>query len=294
MKTIATLGPEGTFSDLAAKSYIHAFGEVLGIAGIKYFKSMKTTFKAVGMECDFGVLPIENLSEGYVEVVLDLLVGADLEIVHELLLPIQFSFVSYSKTLKEIRRIFVQYVAEGQCGNFMDSLGDVTIVRTESNMASLSLLKDDDIPSGAIAPFHAIAALSFPLIVPNVNDYESNTTRFIVLAGQGISQSLNQHRDHKTSFIVLDDNDYPGLLVSILSSFSNRGINLTSIMSRPAKTAIGNYHFFIDIEGHKDDQTVKEAFEEISRLNKVQVLGSYPRAYSKSLKRDAVKGRRVS
>ena len=150
MKTIATLGPEGTFSDLATKSYLNDIGEVLGIKGIKYFKSIKRTFKAIGTECDFGVLPIENLSEGYVEVVLDLLVGGDLEIVHELLLPIQFSFVSYAKTLKEVTNIFVQYVAEGQCGNFIDSLGDMSIVKTESNMASLDLLKKDNISLGAI------------------------------------------------------------------------------------------------------------------------------------------------
>jgi prephenate dehydratase len=293
MKTLATLGPEGTFSDLAAKSYLQTFGGVWGIEGIKYFKTIKSTFKSVGMECDFGVLPIENLSEGYVEIVLDLLVGGELEIVHEVLLPIQFSFVSYSKALNGIQKIFVQYVAEGQCGNFIDSLSDVTIVRTESNMASLNLLKDDNGSSGAIVPFHAIAALSFPLLVSNVNDYENNTTRFIVLARQGFIQKVNQHFESKTSFIVVDDNDYPGLLVNILSSFSNRGINLTSVMSRPAKTEIGKYHFFIDIEGHKDDLKVNKAFDEIGRLNKVKILGSYPKADSTSLKVGAAKGRRA-
>jgi prephenate dehydratase len=278
MKTIATLGPEGTFSGLATKSYLNDFGEVLSIKGIKYFKSIKSTFRAVGTECDIGVIPIENLSEGYVEIVLDLLVGGDLEIVHELLLPIQFSFVLYAKNLKEVSNIFVQYVAERQCGNFIDRLGDISIVRTESNMASLDLLERENMSSGAIVPYHALADLSLPLIVPNVNDYENNTTRFVVLARQGIAQSLNQQCDCKTSFIVIDDNDYPGLLVSILSSFSKRGVNLTSIMSRPAKTSIGKYHFFIDIDGHKNDRKVKEAFDEISSLNKVKILGSYPKA----------------
>jgi prephenate dehydratase len=293
MKTIATLGPEGTFSDLAAKSYIHDFGGILGIEAFKYFKSIKSTFKAIGLACDYGVLPIENLSEGYVEVVLDLLVGGDLKIVHELLLPIQFSFVSYSKTLKEIKTIFVQYVAEGQCGNFIDNFQDISLVRTESNMASLDFLTNDNSSSGAIVPCHAIVDLSFPLIIPSVNDYENNTTRFIVLARQGTVELLNWEHDSKTSFIVIDDNDYPGLLVNILSSFSNRGLNLTSIMSRPAKTSFGKYHFFIDIEGHEHDPKVKEAFDEINNLNKVKILGSYPRAHNTPLKSDAGKGRRT-
>ncbi|MDH4230810.1 MAG: ACT domain-containing protein [Nitrospirota bacterium] len=277
MTKIATLGPQGTFSDLAAKSYLHTFGEALGLNGIKYFKSIKSTFKAVGTECDFGVLPIENLSEGYVEVVLDLLVDSDLEIVHELVLPIQFSFVSYAKTLQDIKKIFVQYVAEGQCGNFIDSLPDVTVVRTESNMVSLDLLKKDNVSSGAIVPCHA--DLAFPSILPNVNDYENNATRFIVLSGKGLVQSPKEEYNCKTSFIVVDDNDYPGLLVRILSPFSSRGLNLTSIISRPAKTSIGRYHFFIDIEGHEADLKVKEAFDEISSLNNVKILGSYPRAH---------------
>jgi prephenate dehydratase len=283
MKTVATLGPAGTFSDRAARSFLRAFGNVLGIEGIAYFKSIKSTFRAIGTECNCGVLPIENLSEGYVEAVLDLLVAGDLEIIYELLLPVRFAFVSYAKTLNEIKKIFVQYVAEGQCGNFIDSFQDVAIARTESNMTSLDLLKNDTLSSGAIVPAHAVSDASFPLIVPTVNDFENNATRFIVLARQGTGQVLTRGQDNKTSFIVIDDNDYPGLLVRILSSFSGRRINLMSIMSRPAKTSIGKYHFFIDIEGHRDDPKVKEAFSEVSILNKVKILGSYPRAYASGL-----------
>ncbi len=278
MRSIATLGPAGTFSDLAARSYLKAFGEVLGVDEIKYYKSIKSTFKAIGTECDYGVLPIENLSEGYVEVVLDLLLSGELQIIHELLLPVQFAFVSHAKTLKEIKTIFVQYVAEGQCGNFIDSFHDVSIVRTESNMASIDLLKNDNSSAGGIVPSHAIDGISFPLIEPNVNDYENNTTRFIVLARQGVAALPDRLPGSKTSFIVIDDNDYSGLLVSILSSFSSRSLNLTSIMSRPSKRSIGKYHFFIDIEGHGHDPLVREAFDEISNLNRVKMLGSYPRA----------------
>lgn len=280
MKTIAALGPEGTFSDLAARSFVRTLGDLMEIMDIKYFKSIKSTFNAVGKECEFGVLPIENLSEGYVEVVLDLLMDGDLEIVHELLLPIQFSFVSYAESLQQIRKLFVQYVAEGQCSVFIEKLPDVSVIRTNSNMASLELLKEDNVSAGAIVPHHAIASVPFPLVVPNVNDYKNNATRFIVLARQGSERVLSQQGAMKTSFVVIDDNDYPGLLVGILSAFSNRGINLTSIMSRPAKTSIGKYHFFIDIEGHKDDPRVNKAFEEISRLNRVMVLGSYQRAHN--------------
>ncbi len=284
METIATLGPEGTFSDQAAKQYLREFGDVKQISGIRYFKSIKSAFKAVGNACDFGVLPIENLSEGYVELVLDLLLGSDLQIIHELLLPIQFSFVSPSKTLKDVKTVFVQYVAEGQCGNFIDTMPGAAIVRTDSNMESLELLKKADVSAGAIVPHHGVADLSFPLVIPNVDDYKNNVTRFIVLARQGAMERPTGGQDYKTSIIVMDEHDYPGLLVKILMSFSKRNINLTSIMSRPAKTTIGKYHFFIDAEGHRQEPPVKEALEEISALNKLKILGSYPRAHCTSPK----------
>jgi len=83
---------------------------------------------------------------------------------------------------------------------------------------------------------------------------------------------------YRTSLIILNDNDYPGLLVSILSAFSSRGINLSSIMSRPTWDSMGKYHFFIDIEGHVNDNSVSDAISEIEKVNKIKILGSYGKA----------------
>lgn len=150
-----------------------------------YFNSMKRTLTVVGTECVSGVLPIENLPEGYIEVVLDLLMDGKLEIVRELTLANQFAFVSYAGTYKEIKHIFVQHAAKLQCGNFIDSFQNVPIVRTKSHFESLDLLNKHSLSSGAIVPIHAVAVSAFPLIVPNVNDHKNNMTSCIVFAWRG-------------------------------------------------------------------------------------------------------------
>lgn len=290
MTTIATLGPPGTFSDIAAHQYVAALGDPQALE-IRYYKSIKSAFMAIGSECDCGVLPIENLSEGFVQVLLDLLLDGELQIIHELYLPIRFSFVSLAREISAVRKIFVQFMAKGQCITFIEGFQDVKIENTESNIQSLDLMLLEPEVAGAIVPFHSVQGKSFPIHMDNVGDYRNNSTRFIALAPDACSPHLSpapagktapaiesQALDSKTSLIVLDDQDYPGLLVQILSAFSKRNINLRSIMSRPTREYIGKYHFFIDIEGHRDAEHVKAALGEISQLNKVKILGSYAAA----------------
>ncbi len=274
MNKIATLGPEGTFSDIATKIYLDGIAEKWDI---RYFGSIAKTFFAIGSECDSGVLPIENLSEGFVQPVLDLLVDAQSNIIHEILLPIQFSFVSHAEDLTKVERIFVQFVAKGQCSRFLDGLGEFEIVSTESNIESLEMMRNSP-HAGAVVPSHVIENIQYPITVDNINDYRNNQTRFVVLAKRTKECPYEPGADYKTSLIVLDDNDYPGLLVNILSSFSSRGINLSSIMSRPTKDLMGRYHFFIDIDGHVKDGSVSDALTEIEKMNRLKILGSYRKA----------------
>ena len=281
MKAIATLGPPGTFSDIATQKYLHHLGHPENFT-IRYYRSIKQAFHSVGAGCDYGVLPIENLSEGFVQVVLDLLQEGDLELIHELFLPIHFSFVANASDLSTLEQIYVQFVAKGQCANFLESFQKTTIVSTESNIESLNLLQASQTPAGAIAPADAVNSGDFPTLIENVGDYRHNTTRFVTLAPQGIASYTRPEAvdasESKTSLVILDDNDYPGLLVSLLGCFSKRSINLRSIMSRPTRAYIGKYHFFIDIEGHQQDPLIREAIAEVAQLNKVKVLGSYPAA----------------
>jgi prephenate dehydratase len=272
IKRIATLGPPGTFSDAATAKY----GATLdGPYKVEYFSSIKNVLQAIGSSCEIGVVPIENFSEGFIPLVLDQLVEADLVIVGEVMLPIQFSFASKARELSDVDQLFVQYVAKGQCAEFIQSLGSVKVVTTESNIESLERVRCASGASAAIVPSSAITPDDFQTVVENVNDYKINQTRFLALSsGKTTSESAGEG-DYKTSLVVLDDHDRPGLLGDVLASFSKRKINLTSIISRPTCREFGKYHFFIELDGSVQDPVIFDALEEIRKINKVKFLGSY-------------------
>ena len=272
LKRIATLGPSGTFSDTATSKYIESQDNPFEVV---YFPSIGSALKSIGSTCEFGVLPVENFSEGFIPIVLDQLVCSDLVIVGEVMLPIQFSFVSTTSVLSEIEQIFVQFVAKGQCGEFIESLNAIKIVITESNIESLDRVRCSPYKAAAIVPSSSVISNEFMAVIENINDYKNNQTRFLILSGNNDFSELSGEGEYKTSIIVLDDNDRPGLLGEILNSFSKRKINLTSIISRPALTAFGKYHFFIDFDGSIQDPLVSETLREIRQINKVKFLGSY-------------------
>lgn len=272
MNIIATLGPKGTYSELATLKYIESQNDSYEI---QYFNSIKKTLASVGNSCNFGVIPIENLSEGFVSLVLDLLAETNLTIVSEVILPIKFSFVSMTSSVSEIDKLYVQFVAKSQCSDFISTLNNIDIVTTESNIESLNLILKNAGLGSAIVPSYSYEQSQFNCVIDDVTDYENNQTRFIVLTDEK-EPLQNTTGSSKTSMVILDDDDHPGLLGDILSSFSNRNINLLSIISRPTRKIFGKYNFFIDIDGHIDDALVFDAVEEIKRKNKVKVLGSYP------------------
>ncbi len=276
MKIIGTLGPKGTFSDIATNKYVKTLDYG---CEVKYFKSIKSTLRSIGESCDCGILPIENFSEGFVTLVLDHIVDAELYIIGEIFLPIQFSFVSHANNISEVKKLFVQFVAKNQCSEFIESLNNVETVTTESNITSLeSVIKKGATGSGAIVPSNSYHPNDFSFIIENVNDYENNQTRFLVFSK---SQDLRCERNnlaYKTSIIVLNDDDHPGLLERILSPLSKRQINLTSITSRPTRKKFGRYNFFMGFEGHVTDTKVADALREIEACHRLKVLGSYPKA----------------
>lgn len=274
MNRIATLGPPGTFSEKAANIYIRNFNDEWGI---ELFGSIKQVLKSIGKDCGHGVLPIENLSEGFISLVLDHLVDSNLVIVDEMLLPVSFSFVGNVTDIQDLKKIFVQFVSKGQCLEFVESLEEVEIVTTESNIESLEMALNESGACGAIVPSDSFRRSDFLLVRDHVHDSMNNQTRFVVLSGDR-DTAKTQGEDYKTSIVVLDDNDRPGLLQSILLPFAERGINLTSIVSRPSRQVFGRYHFFIDFEGHENDGGVREALSEIHVINRIKVLGSFPRA----------------
>ncbi len=275
MKSIATLGPAGTFSDAATHAFADARG---GSFEIRHYDSIRRVLRAVGADCELGVLPVENFSEGHVPVVIDHLVDGDLTIVGEIMLPIRFDFVGRTERLADIARVHVQFAVRGQCAEFLDTLGDAEIVTTESNMASLARARDGDGAGGAVVRAGTFASGEFPLVVDGVGDHANNQTRFLVLSPVADTQEGADRAGCKTSLVVFGDRDHPGLLEGILSPFARRNINLSSIVSRPSRRSFGVYHFFIDIVGHAGDEDVAAALGEIGGGNRIKILGSYPRA----------------
>jgi len=274
MLNIATLGPKETFSDLATHQFISSQSTPFNIC---YFGSLSETFQAIGTQCEYGVLPIENLSEGYVQVVLDHLLDTNLIVVAELLLDIQFSFVADCKQLSELTDLYVQFVAHGQCSEFINQLSHVQIHNTRSNIESLQLAESGGSGMGAIIPQHALEQVNSDFLTQkNVTNYENNQTRFLVLAKQAQARVANEN--YKTTLAVKNDNDCPGVLGNIVNAFASQKVNLTSIMSRPTKSQFGKYHFFIDIDGHQLDENISASLAQIRAQYPVIIIGSYIKA----------------
>ncbi len=273
MLRIAALGPSDTFSERIAREYAARVEEG---ASVVLYPTIRRTFMAVGDGCDHAILPIENMIDGYVQPVLDLLLHSDLSIVDELILPIQFVFVANSAPIGKVKRIYAQFVTQGQCAEFLESVSHAEIVTTQSNGASLEQVRRGGADEGAIIPSFVADQEAFPLVVRDVSDYPNNRTRFIAVARDGAE--YDEAKPQKTSLVVIEGMDRPGMLAEILGAFSKRKVNLVSIMSRPTKESLGKYHFFIDIEGHGLAPHIEDALAEIQRHNFVRLLGSYPRA----------------
>lgn len=275
MTRIATLGPRNTFAERAAQLFTK---RIVPAPTIELYPTIKKAFCAVGQECELGLLPIENMVDGYVQPLLDLLLHSELYIVDELLLPVQFAFVANAPTLEQVQRVYAQFVTQGQCSDFLDSLTHQELITTPSNGASLEQVLKADPADGALIPLHALEQNSFAQVIHAVNDYANNTTRFIAIGPQ--PTPYNKHLLYKTSLVIVEGMDRPGMLSDILQAFSHHNINLLAIISRPTKEMLGRYHFFMDIEGHADMPHIQQAFGEVREFNDVKFLGSYPRALS--------------
>jgi prephenate dehydratase len=275
MNSIAVLGPENTFSEIAARKFVERQADEISI---EFFPTIKRVIDAVGHRCAYAIVPIENMIDGYVQQTLDLLLHGRLTIIDEILVPIEFAFVANARSIDRVQRIFVQFAAEGQCTEFLETVHEAQRITTQSNIESLQKVADGVESDAAIVPNHVLGTYSFPLVVSDIADYGNNATRFIVLSEQETVPNLAVA--YKTSLVIMEGIDRPGMLTDILSAFSSRGINLLSIMSRPTKATMGKYHFFIDIEGYALDTAVQAALAEIRRCGNVKLLGSFPRACS--------------
>ncbi len=266
--TIAYLGPEATYTHQAA---LKNFGSSLPMQPMT---SITDVFAAVESgEADYGVVPIENSTEGAINQTVDLLVESDLKVVAQVYLPIEHCLISKSP-LSEIRRVLSKDTALAQCREWLRrNVPKAELVAFDSTAAAVRMARDNaDV--AAVAGCLAAEQYGVPVVFQGIQDRADNITRFFVL-GRKPTAPLGKGAD-KTS-IVISIHDKPGALQSALSPFSSRGINMTKIESRPSRRKLWDYYFFIDFVGHWQDAVVQEAVAEISASCPfVKWLGSYP------------------
>jgi len=198
------------------------------------------------------------------------------QIIEEFILPIQLSFLSKVRH-SQVKNIFVYPAAEKQCLNFIEkNCGEASITHTDSNIDSFERIDENEF-CAAVVPGHIYDEneKNYPFSVKEISDYPNNLTRFVVLQKEGYAEKNYSEKSNKTSIIVFDNDDSPGILKNIAVAFASREINMTSIISRPTKQTIGKYHFFINIDGSIKNNGVSESLAEIGKNYPVKFLGCY-------------------
>jgi chorismate mutase/prephenate dehydratase len=265
---IAYLGPEATYTHQAA---IRNFGVSLAYRAIKTIPDVFADVESG--RADYGVIPIENSTEGVVFHSMDMLVESELHICSQVYLPIEHCLISQS-LVGQIREVRSKDQALGQCREWLQanlpSVGTMDVVST----AEAVRMASEDASLAAVASSLSAEHYGMPIQVRGIQDRNDNVTRFLVV-GKTRAKPLGEGRD-KTS-LVISLKDEPGALESTLRPFASRGINLSKIESRPSRKKAWDYLFFIDFIGHYEDELVQEALAELGKhCQFVKWLGSYP------------------
>ena len=236
-------------------------------------RAIPDVFKAVESgACNYGVVPVENSTEGMVTHTLDSFATSPLFICGEVLLRIGQNLLTHADTLAGIRRVYSHSQSLAQCRNWLaENLPEVETVTVASNAEAAKLAAAEP-TAAAIAGQMAAERYGVPLRYAHIEDDGNNTTRFLVI---GKDTTEPSGRD-KTSLLFSTPNR-AGAAAELLTPFSEAGISMTKFESRPSKTGLWEYVFFIDIEGHKDDETVRRVLARFAERNVfVKIIGSYP------------------
>ena len=269
---IGFLGPEGTFTQTAVFKH---FGHSVRALP---FHTIDEVFQEV--ECgaaDFGVVPIENSTEGSVNNTLDMFLTSPLKISGEIELKIEQHLMSKFKGLENIERICAHEQSLAQCrGWIREHLPHVELIGMSSNAAGARRARDEE-GTAAIGPDVAADVYELSIMVNNVEDRPDNATRFLVVGRKLLTPS----GDDKTTLLVStgDTAGGAGVLHQLLQPLSDFGVSMTRIESRPSRRRKWDYVFFIDIEGHAEEAPVSDALARLEeRSSLFKVLGAYPKA----------------
>ncbi|SHK52427.1 prephenate dehydratase [Thermocrinis minervae] len=266
---VAYLGPKATFTHQAALEYF----------GLSANYVMVNTIRDVFVEVetdrvDYGVVPVENTTEGVVNYTLDMFLEYNTKIVGEVVIPIKLNLLSTRLDLEGIRKVYSHGHALAQCRNWLEkNLPHATLIETESTAKACEIVLEQD-DAAAIASEAAAYTYHLNILAQNIQDGSNNYTRFLVIGKREVKRTGKD----KTSLLFAVKHQ-AGALYRALESFYVHGINLTKIESRPSKKKAWDYVFFADIEGHVEDEPVRKALSMLEdRTQMVKVLGSYPRA----------------
>ena len=269
---IGYLGPEATFTHQAA---IKNFGSSLSY---KPLSDIPDVFSEVERsECDYGVVPVENSTEGAVNRSLDLLVDTELTIIAQVYLKIEHCLFSTSP-LREIQKVSSKDHALAQCGDWLRrNLPSARLENATSTAEAVRTAKDAS-GTGAIAGALAGRLYDVPCLAEGIQDRKDNLTRFLVVGRNPLAR--REDIEYKTS-LVLSLTDQVSALQEGLRPFGDRGINLCKIESRPSRLKPWDYFFFVDFLGHRDDEPVSEAIAELENICPfIKCIGSYPNTSS--------------
>ncbi|PZT48693.1 chloride transporter [Helicobacter valdiviensis] len=267
---VSYLGPLGSYTHQAAESRFGAMCE--------YFpcNTIASTLKSVeDKRANYAVIPIENNQNGAVGETLDLLKKTELKIVAEIYMPIHHCFASLSSNLKDIKVLYSKDIAFGQCSQFLSehSLDHIEKIPVDSTARAAQLASSDE-KCAAICSHIAAKLYNTPILFNNIENNSTNKTRFIIVSNFKNQKST---QDKTSIFANLSHTNKPGALYNLLYDLKDLNINMTSIQSRPNIQSDGDfgYCFFMDIDGHIDDDNIKELFKRYQ--DKLKWLGSYLR-----------------
>lgn len=266
---VAYLGPEGTFTQAAALKHFGKFAKTYP------FNSIAKVFREVEIgDSQYGVVPIENSTEGVITHTLDEFVQSKLKICGEVEVLIHHNLLSQDNDLSSIKEVYAHQQSLGQCRQWLDdNLPNAKRIPVSSNAEAAKTIKE--LPqAAAIASEVAADIYDLNIVAKNIEDIENNTTRFLII---GRNEPDTSGED-KTTLLLVADNK-PGALHRLLEPFSKHGVSMSRIESRPSRRMNWEYVFFVDVNGHQNDEGLKQAIETLRENSQiVSILGSYPKS----------------
>jgi prephenate dehydratase len=272
----AYLGPEGTYTEAALKALPPGPEPVEPVP----CPTVQAALAAVrDGSVSRAVVPMESSVEGIVTATVDDLAAGDLEIRAESQLPITFALMARPDTaLSDVKTVGAHPQALAQCRRWLAANLPLAEQVPLASNAEAARQASEGAVDAALAGSFAASRYGLSVVVDDVQDVSTAVTRFVVVALAGVESLSAPTSADRTSLAAFLAQDHPGALLEILTEFAVRGINLTTIQSRPTGEGLGRYYFFVDCEGHVDDARVGEAMMGLRRVcGDVRFLGSYPR-----------------